>query len=204
VSREGVEAGLCDVAALTANDEFQTHPDLSGMTATDRLFLECRHPEERWDRALKMVLAKTRAERASLYLLRAGKLHLVATQPEGEPPADIVDELSALVSGATQRYASSPVEKADDYDESLEGDFDSEPATLTVLAHADERQIRPHQLCVLSAFSTGIMRIVGGIVVSSESDASSTLARDALSGIARALWEGGDVSTSSSEASLRQ
>jgi hypothetical protein len=134
--------------------------------------------------------------------LKAGGLHLVATAPHGEPPAPIVAELSALVSGARERYESPP----EPVEEGALGDgddSDSEPATLTVFTHADERQVGLHQLFVLSTLSTGALRVVGGLVVSSEARASRTLGRDALNGIARALWDAGDVSTSSGEASLR-
>ncbi|HMJ10060.1 MAG TPA: hypothetical protein VK524_01580, partial [Polyangiaceae bacterium] len=210
LARAGVEAGLSDPAAFASSKNAEYQPAGSGLSGIDRLLLECRNPEERWDRALQMVIEKTGAQRASLYLLRAGDLHLVATEPEGEPPAEIVVELSMLVAGARDRYESSRDEAPEStaLDDEDASDPDSEPATLTVLTHADERQIGPHQLFVLSTLSTGALRVIGGMVVSSEAEAEAeagaTLGRDALNGIARALWEAGDVSTSSGESSLRR
>lgn len=204
LARAGERARLRAPSAIALDESTSTRrragPEVSAFSRLGAGTLE-----EQWDRSLGLIVQEADAQAGYLYVLRADRLALVAAAPSGEPPEAVQAELSELVNEARARYGkdrapetTGPRLAAAEPSSDSEGDLDSDSHTRTVFNQSgDQRRVGTHCLMVLTNESNAGTYVVGGIVLTLESDSPKTLVLTTLQGVARSLSAVTEVSSSS-------
>lgn len=199
LAQEAVRAG---VRELDFEAERTTKPaSLPPHTAISRQLRAYSVPEQRWDYAVRAALAQSGARAAHLYLVRAGRLELVAAEPAGEPSEAISAELASLVESArledaAKAAADSALARTVDWlGDGADPEHDSEHGiyTQTVPGTCTERHMASHWLLVLCAWRGEKRVVVGGLVLELlDAESGPNLAY--FESIGQALYEAGDIS----------